>query len=93
MSQLCRTISYKGVMLEVEYDYSPPYPGDREPGTGLLMSPPEHAEAEITKLDLVYEGEGCVLMVDLGDLIDDQHEAIQEQLLEEMSNDEPEERH
>ena len=92
MSQRSITMVYKGVTLEIEYNYTPGDPGKMHLANGDPGWPPEPAEVEITKLDLVYEGEGCVLMVDLVDINDDKYESIQDQILEEVSNEQPDER-
>ena len=37
-------------MVTVEYDYTPPHPGEREHGTGLRLDPGNDAEIEICEV-------------------------------------------
>ena len=71
MSQLNKTISYRGVQLSVDYTYYPPSRGAREHGTGLQLEPDEDASVDIDDVKLEYQEEeadgGCFGLADLGD--------------------------
>ena len=95
MSQLNKTISYRGVQLSVDYTYYPPSRGAREHGTGLQLEPDEDASVDIDDVKLEYQEEeadgGCFGLADLGDLLDGQEDEIEAKLLEELSDDSPDE--
>ena len=38
------------IEVTVEFDYTPPHPGEREPGTGLRLDPGNEAEVEICEV-------------------------------------------
>ena len=95
MTQETRTISFLGAEIEVEFDYYQAHRGAREHGTGLQLTPDEPATLEVSgaKLVVMEDNAGEILnpriYADLGELIDIHFDAIAAQIMEERSDDEP----
>ena len=96
MSQLSKTISYRGVQLSVDYTYYPPSRGAREKGSGVQLEPDESASVDVDGVQIVIDMPNHPIcngyLCEVGGLLDGQEDEIEAKLLEELSDDEPDER-
>ena len=61
-------ITFEGIQLQVEYEYEPAERGDREPGTGLLLSPDIEEQFDLTSVKVVDPDADILEMLNAGGL-------------------------
>jgi len=77
-----QSITLRGFTFEVEFSYTKPYYGAREPGTGLALEPDAPESIEINSIILVEAGANLVDLYDLWPKYEDLADSIAEALLQ-----------